>query len=217
MDNYNVDEFMRRLKEIDAMKEKSQDKDKCNHRKRGAEMGNENVQPMPKSRDLNRVTNGIGGILRLVVALVIAYVGIQYFYEKVVGAAKERTVSDYRAETIRSFEQGLSKPDSRYRKRIEDAHLTVTVKSAEIVRCDVTTIDGSDKAGTDDSNIDRVSMLIRFNWQGIVDAGYTDIRYEYDVKNRRVLKSEIEYTTALVNAEDPSFWWGVGELLYLLL
>ena len=130
---------------------------------------------------------------------------------------KERAVSDYRAEAIRDVEAELSKPDSKLKKRIEDAHLTVTVKSTRVVRCDVTTVDGTDRAGKDDSNIDKISLLIRFNWEGLVDTGYTDLRLEYDVKNDRLIKSEIDYTTALVNAEDPSFWHGVGAIIGSML
>ena len=130
---------------------------------------------------------------------------------------KERVVSDYRAEAIRDVEAELSKPDSKLKKRIEDAHLTVTVKSTRVVRCDVTTVDGTDRAGKDDSNIDKISLLIRFNWEGLVDTGYTDLRLEYDVKNDRLIKSEIDYTTALVNAEDPSFWYGVGAIIGSML
>ena len=131
--------------------------------------------------------------------------------------SKERTVSDYRAEAIQEVNAELAKPGSKLKKRIEDAHLTVKVKSTRIVRCDVTTVDGSNRAGKDDSNIDKVSMLIRFNWEGIIDTGYTDLRLEYDVKNDRLLKSEIDHTTALVNAEDPSFWHGVGVIIGSML
>lgn len=135
----------------------------------------------------------------------------------IVGGDNGRTVADYRAETMRDVEAELSKPDSKLKKRIEDAHLTVTVKSTRVVRCDVTTVDGTDRAGKDDSNIDKVSLLIRFNWEGIVDTGYTDLRLEYDVKNDRPIKSEIDNTTALVNAEDPSFWYGVGAIIGSML
>ena len=159
---------------------------------------------------------GIG--VAVVALLCIACIGIV----AIVGApqavsSNERTVSDYRAETIREVESELATPDSKLRKRIEAAHLTVTVKSTRIVRCDVTTVDGSDRAGKDDSNIDKVSMLIRFNWEGFIDSGYTDLRLEYDVKNDRVLKSEIDHTTALVNAEDPSFWYGVCTIIGSML
>ena len=136
---------------------------------------------------------------------------------QIIFASKERAGSDYRAEAIRDVEAELSKPDSKLKKRIEDAHLTVTVKSTRVVRCDVTTVDGTDRVGKDDSNIDKVSLLIRFNWEGIIDTGYTDLRLEYDVKNDRLIKSEIDYTTGLVNAEDPSFWHGVGAIIGSML
>lgn len=153
---------------------------------------------------------GIG--IAAVALLCIAGIGIM----ALVGdpfSPRNRSVSEYRAETMREIEAELSKPDSSWRKRIEDAHFTVTVKSTEIIRCDVTTLDGSEKAGPDDSNIDKVSLLIRFNWKGIIDAGYTDLRIVYDVQNKRILKSEIEHTTALINGEDPKFWLGIGTLL----
>ena len=143
---------------------------------------------------------------------VMAYVGGNGMFPR--GA---RTVSDYRDGQIRRIEAELAKPDSKLRKRIEDAHLTVTVKSTRVVQCDVTTVDGSDKAGTGDSNIDKVSMLIRFNWEGVLDSGYSDLRLEYDVRNDRMLKSEIEYTTAIVNAEDPAFWREVGAVIGSML
>ncbi len=138
-------------------------------------------------------------------------------YSPPIFSSKERTVSDYRVEQIREVETELAKPNSKLKKRIEDAHLTVTVKSTNIVHCDVTTVDGSDRAGKDDSNIDKVSMLIRFNWKGKIDTGYTDLRLVYDVKNDRLEKSEIEYTTALINVEDPSFWYGVGAIIGSML
>lgn len=135
----------------------------------------------------------------------------------IVGGDNGRTVADYRAETMRDVEAELSKPDSKLKKRIEDAHLTVTVKSTRVVRCDVTTVDGSDRAGKDDSNIARVSLLIRFNWEGVIDRGYTDLQIVYDVRNDRLEKSEIDHTTALVNVEDPTFWWDVGATVDALL
>ena len=125
----------------------------------------------------------------------------------------ERNVSDYKAEIIKNINDELSKPDSRLKKRIEDAHLTVTVTSSRIVRCDVATVDGTERAGKDDSNIAEVSLLIRFNWKGKIDTGYTDLRIVRDIQNDRLLKSEIEYTTALINTEDPELWSAVGALI----
>ena len=127
--------------------------------------------------------------------------------------AKERTVADFRKKLVNEFDAELAKPNSTLRKRIENAHVTVKVTSTEIVRCDVATVDGTERAGRNDDNIDKVSLLVRFNWKGLVDTGFTDLRIVHDFQNRRTLKSEIEYTTALVNAEDPEFWWNVGAII----
>lgn len=116
---------------------------------------------------------------------------------------QERTVSDYRAEKIERVKVELSKPDSKWKKLIEDAHLTVTVKSTRIVRCDVKTVDGSDKVGKDNSNIDKVSMVIRFNWQGqVFGPGYSDLQIEYDGQNDKVLTSKIVETSAKITIDD---------------
>ena len=160
----------------------------------------------------------IGVWVAAVALLCISVVGVMAIVSSwdggpVGGFCHERTVSDYKADAIKEINQELSKPDSKLKKFIEDAHLTVTVKSTSIVRCDVTTVDGSEKAGKNDSNIDRISLLVRFNWVGLIDTGYSDLRLEYDVQNDRLLKSEIEYTTALINLNDPQFWFGVGELI----
>ena len=167
----------------------------------------------------NRIGLFVGIGIAAVAFLCAACIGIVAFIGDLgIGPfpSSRRTVSEYRAETMREIEVELAKPDSKWRKRIEDAHFTVTVKSTEIIHCDVTTFDGSEKAGPDNSNIDKVSLLIRFNWAGNIDTGYTDLRVVYDVQNKRILKSEIEYTTALFNGEDPEFWFGVGSLLLSL-
>ena len=152
----------------------------------------------------------IGIAVAVMALLCIAGVGIMALAGNVDG----RTVDDFKAEIARQIDEDLSKPDSALKKFVEDAHLTVTVKSARIVRCDVTTVNGSESAGKDNANIDKVSMLVRFEWEGIVDKdGYTDLRIVYDARNDRLVKSEIEHTTALINVKDPKLWYGIGELL----
>ena len=132
---------------------------------------------------------------------------------------KERSVSAYRAEVIRNVEAELSKPDSKLKKRIEDAHIpSVTVESTEIVRCSVTTVDGSEKAGVDDSNIDKLSMLVRFHWRGVILAGYTDLSIVYDIRNKRPIESKIDYTTDPVpTGEDFDAWFDIGAAIGALL
>ena len=140
----------------------------------------------------------------------------------VVGKGHERTVAEYRAAVIQRVHNDLSKSDSKLKKQIEDAHVTVTVTSTEILRCEVTTFDGTDKAGECDSNIDKVSMLLRFRWDGqIHKGGYTDLELVYDVQNKRQ-ESKIVYTTAIVDEKSRpgswfKFWYEVGSLIGTLL
>lgn len=164
---------------------------------------------------------GIG--IAVVAFLCIASVGIVAFLGGDGGIVPpiqiERTVSDYRAETIRDIKMELARSDSKLKKRIENAHVpSVKVGSTEIIRCDVDTVDGSDKAGKDDSNIDKVSMLIRFNWEGSILTGYTDLKIVYDVQNQRTIESKIDYTTdPIPTSEDFDAWWDIGTAIGLLL
>lgn len=127
------------------------------------------------------------------------------------------TVEQYREKIMNEVDKELAEPNSSLRQYIEDAHLTVTVQSAKVVRCDVSTVDGSDSAGKNDSNIDKVDMLIRFTWQGWLTDGFTDFRLVYDARNDRPEKAEIEYTTALFDTSDPEFWENLGIITAVLL
>ena len=127
---------------------------------------------------------------------------------------KERTISDCRDEAIQRVNRELSEPDSKIKKWVENTHKTVTVTSTEIVRCDVKTFDGTDNAGKDNSNIDTITMLIRFRWDGIFDKdGYTDLQLVYDVQNKR-RESKMVYTTAKIKNDEDWFklWYSVGYL-----
>lgn len=120
----------------------------------------------------------------------------------------EKTVADFRSELVRKFNGELASPGSPLRKRIERAHGTVTVKSAHVVRCDLATFDGSNRAGENGENIRGCNILLRFEWEGVIDKGYTDLRAIYDGANDR-WHAEIDYTTAAINFEDPEFWGSV--------
>ena len=92
------------------------------------------------------------------------------------------------------------------RKRIEDAHGTVTVSHAYVLKCDVTTTDGSDKA----KNISLVTVTIRFNWDGIIHkGGTTDLEVDLTADGK-CTRSRIVRTDAMVNMEDENFWYNVG-------
>lgn len=127
------------------------------------------------------------------------------------------TVNQARRELMAEINSDLENPDSQIIKYVEGAHLTVKVKSTSIVRCDIETIDGSDRVGRNGENIKFITLLIRFNWEGVFDKGYTDVKLAYDAVNDRVLEAGIDYTTAMINLEDTDFWIGLGVLVGSLL
>ncbi len=162
---------------------------------------------------------GIG--IAVVALLLMAVIGVMALGGGRGGSSSGnmRTVSDYRAEAMSEIRTELRKPDSAWKKRIENAHIpSVTVESTEIIRCNVTTIDGSEKAGEADSNIDKVSMLIRFHWKGEILTEYTDLKIVYDVQNKRTIESKIDYTTdPIPTGEDFDAWYDIGAAIGLLL
>ena len=126
------------------------------------------------------------------------------------------TVDDIRREIIATLNTELSDPSCPARKRIEEAHVTVTVSHAHVLKCDITTIDGSDKAGANRANISFITVIIRFNWDGIFHkGGTTDAEFRFSADGRRCIGARIVQTDTLVNTEDPGFWIGVGALLLL--
>lgn len=166
----------------------------------------------------------IGVCVAAVALLCISAVGVMAIIGPLNGINGGRTVSDYKAMVINEVNEELSKSDSKLKKMIEDAHVTVTVTSTEIIRCDVITLDGTDKVGKGDSNIDKVSMVIRFQWDGILHkGGYTDLNLVYNVQSKHY-ESKIVETTALVDEKsNPGDWsklwfdvgWLIGEALAL--
>lgn len=118
----------------------------------------------------------------------------------------EMTVEEVRHKIVDTLNEELSSSTCPIRKRIEDAHGTVTVSHAYVLKCDVTTTDGSDKA----ENISLVTVTIRFNWDGIIhQGGTTDLELDLTADGK-CTRSRIVRTDAMVNMEDPDFWWDVG-------
>ena len=179
-------------------------------------------EPLPPKRNRSGLFIGIGIAVGLVLCGIIVAAAIKSQDKivddepKVVEKPRVRTIDDVRAELKSSLEQELSSPSSslgqQLKQRIEKAHITVNVTSTKVVRVDVATIDGSNLAGADDDNVKSFSALIRFNWQGIIDSGYTDLLIAYDAVNDR-WDSKIDYSTTPINIEDKQFWWDVGALI----
>ena len=124
-----------------------------------------------------------------------------------------QTLEEYQQECIQSMNKALQDPNNAIKQRIESAHKTVVVTSAHVTRCEATTIDGSNNAGVDGSNIASLKLNIMTRWDGMIHKnGYTVFSIEYDLSGGeyKVKNAGIIETNALVNTEDPEFWYAVG-------
>lgn len=123
------------------------------------------------------------------------------------------TVEQWCAKTRKQLNEELSHSDSNLRKRIEDAHLTVTVTMAEIKSLVATTLDGTDNSDNGE-NISSCTIIIEFRWDGFFQqGGYSILEMIYDVHNKKVIKSNIIETNAAINFEDPTFWFNAGWII----
>ncbi len=131
------------------------------------------------------------------------------------------SIEEYCQQQIAAWNAELSDQDSelfsQLKRRIEDAHATVDVISAQVIRYNASTYNGSRDTGNNGDNVDQENIHIRFDWTGIVDAGYSVLQIVIDRRTRAVVKSGIVDTSALVNTEDPEFWYGLGEFIGLAL
>ena len=150
--------------------------------------------------------------------LAIFVIGIVIFY---FSGSRPQTLEAYKQECIQSINQALKDPNNAVKQRIESAHKTVVVTSARVTYCEATTIDGSNNAGVNGSNIASLKLNIMTRWDGMIHKnGYTVFSIEYDLSggNCEVKNAGIIETDALVNTENPEFWYGVGcAAAYLLL
>lgn len=132
----------------------------------------------------------------------------------------EMTVAEYRDAMELAINKDLSTPGHNLHQYVENAHVTVKVYSAYVSNFQVTTKDGSNSAGVDGSNIWRIYLEITTCWDGVIDKnGSTVIGFEIENINgeHQVTKAGIVHTDAMVNTEDPNFWFKVGATLAYLL
>ncbi len=120
------------------------------------------------------------------------------------------TVDEWCSKTRKELNKELSDSDSNLRKRIEDAHLTVTVTMAEVKSLVANTLDGSNNSENGE-NISSCTIIIEFRWDGVFQqGGYSILETIYDIHNKKLIKSEIIETNAIINFENPAFWFKVG-------
>ena len=141
------------------------------------------------------------------------------------GGGSTVSVDEFQRRTREKLNKELMNPSSEFRNavfsRIEKAHVTVTAKSAEITKCNIRTIDGSDSVKNDGENVLSYDYNVRVRWDGVFHKnGSTTLNIiqqrnnkgEYGVQSAQIIQSD-----AVVNVEDPDFWYGVGFAAGVLL
>ena len=154
----------------------------------------------------------VGGLFALfgVICLVAA------IFEDEEAAAYESetcTVEQFRTYVEREINRELVKKDHPIAKRIESAHGTVTVKRLYVSDVQVETKDGSNIVGAEGKNIRSFSVAITSIWDGVFHKdGRTVLGILFEDVNGKieVTKAQIIATDAMVNMEDPDFWYNVG-------
>lgn len=102
-------------------------------------------------------------------------------------------------------------------RRVEGKHGTVTVKSVQVKHFSIQTVDGGNLVYGDGENISEYKLVLRFWWDGIIhENGHTDIGFVIN-KAGECVKTWTDDTDALIDLEDPDFWYGVGAALGSML
>lgn len=134
------------------------------------------------------------------------------------GLAKNQTKADYVSAFVADTQKLLNEPQNMFFKFVEEAHVSVTAKSATVKSCSADTIDGSDLAGQNDENISRVYLCVTVKWDGILHKdGYSDVSIVIDAQQDQIIEAAITDSNAAVNINDPEFWKGIGEMGAILL
>ena len=164
----------------------------------------------------------LGGIIIGVVVTILVIVGIA----KGCGDPPPPpiyTVSQFENSFRNIMDSELSDPSHSIRKRIESAHATVDVNSAEVSYIKCLTFDGTnDAGGKEGRKIKNVRMRITTRWDGIFHKnGKTvlEVVLHRDSSNSEftLQRGEIIESDAVVNIEDPEFWYKVGATAALFL
>jgi len=126
------------------------------------------------------------------------------------GCSRQESVQEFGQRQISMIDKELLDPNNAICKRIEAAHITVTAKSAKVTQWQAQTIDGSNNAGKNGSNIGDIDMVITVIWDGLLQKdGFTEIEILYDNQNKRTKATKYLRSSALVNWENVD-WKAVG-------
>ena len=153
-------------------------------------------------------------LLGIIISVLIIWGGCKLF------SNSGETVAEYSQRMEKELNAELADPANQVRKYKEDAHGTVTVKSANVSSISIRTKDGSDNAGKKGSNVSEVKVTIITYWDGILHKnGHTEFSINFDMSSKepRLKEYGIINTNAKINMTDPKFWYSVGYAIGILL
>ena len=131
------------------------------------------------------------------------------------------TLSEYQEHIEQKINKQLGDSEHKLRKMVENAHLTVNVTNAYVSRCAAETKDGSnDAGGYGGKNIRKVTMNITTRWDGLLHKGgetIVGIELENVNGNVQITKAAIIKSDALININDPKFWYAIGYSLGMMI
>ena len=140
---------------------------------------------------------------KIITAVVILFAIIVFW-------PRGESVEKYRDQLIAGVNQELAASDNPVRKKIEDAHVTATAKSARVTACSVRTVDGSDNAGKNGSNVAEIDLVITVIWDGWIQKdGFTEFEIDYDNQSKATKGAKYLRSSAMVNF-DTVDWFQVG-------
>ena len=120
------------------------------------------------------------GKIRSLILTVMGILLAGFWLYAVFGGGMEpaKTALELGGDVRAQIQAELAAEDNAVRKFVEYAHRTVTVKSLELLKCEVTTIDGTDAVNADLSNIRKIEVVILAVWDGwFAKNGRSEVHY----------------------------------------
>lgn len=121
------------------------------------------------------------------------------------------SVDAFQKRLVNALEVELASPSHAIRKRVEAAHVTVTSTGARVTECHIKTLDGSNRAGKNGSNIREIDMIVTVYWDGVFQkGGYTQLQMILDAQSNTMITTRYVGGNAKFNAETTD-WFEVGQ------
>ena len=116
-------------------------------------------------------------------------------------------VSSWQEAKIASLNAELQKPEHPLRLRVQERHLTVTVKEAKVSHLKTKTKHDLGWTGWNDCVLENCTFDVTFTWDGVLHKnGKTVLRIVMNPINNKVSSVEVIHTDAAINIGDQETW-----------